>query len=303
MSPTLGDVQQRWSELGDLLRSRRARLEPRFELPGDQRRVPGLRREEVAAAAGVSVAYYTRLEQGRAPNVSDHVLAAVCRALDLGDAERAHAWRLARPGPQPSYDGSSEAVRPQVRALVHTLAPTPALVLGRDRHLLAWNVTAHALHAPHVDAAAVDEPETRPWWPALLFGDPRVAAIFVDWPTKARDTVSDLRVELGRRPHDDRLRRLVDELRAANHAFDELWAAYPIEPCAYHDRRYRIPDLGELTLHDEFLQLGDDNGQRLAIFTAAPGSPSAALLHQLAARLSAPSLPRSPDSTRLGQQQ
>jgi transcriptional regulator with XRE-family HTH domain len=285
-------VQRRWSELGDFLRSRRARLEPRFELPGEQRRVPGLRRAEVAAAAGVSVAYYTRLEQGRAPNVSDDVLAAVFRALDLDDAERAHAWRLARPAPQPSYDGSSEVVRPHVRALVNTLAPTPALVLGRDRHLLAWNATAHALHAPHIDGAAVDEPETRPWWPALLFGDPRVAAIFVDWPAKARDTVSDLRVELGRRPGDDRLRRLVDELRVASRAFDELWAAYPIEPCAYHDRRYRVPDVGELTLHDEFLQLGDDDGQRLAIFTAASGSASAVVLDQLAARSSVPSLPR-----------
>jgi transcriptional regulator with XRE-family HTH domain len=279
-------VQWRWSELGDLLRSRRARLEPRFTPPGDQRRVPGLRRAEVAAAAGVSVAYYTRLEQGRAPNVSDEVLAAVCRALELDDAERAHAWRLARPAPRRSYDGSSEVVRPQVRMLVETLAPTPALVLGRDRHLLTWNSTAHALHAPHVDSAAVDEPETRPWWPALLFGDPRVAAIFVDWPAKARDTVSDLRVELGRRPGDDRLRRLVDELRIASRAFDELWSAYPIQPCAYHDRRYRLPDIGELTLHDEFLQLGDDDGQRLAIFTAAPGSASAGVLGRLAARSS-----------------
>jgi hypothetical protein len=233
----------------------------------------------------VSVAYYTRMEQGRAPNVSDDVLAAVCRALDLDDVERAHAWRLARPAPQPSYDGSNEIVRPHVRALVDALAPTPALVLGRDRHLLAWNATAHALHAPHVDAAAVDEPTARPWWPALLFGDPRVAAIFVDWPAKASDTVSDLRVELGRRPGDGRLRQLVDELRVASRAFDELWAAYPIEPCAYHDRRYRVPEVGELTLHDEFLQLGDDDGQRLAIFTAAPESESAVALEQLAARV------------------
>lgn len=293
MTYAVGDVQQRWSELGEFLRSRRARLEPRFETPGEQRRVPGLRRQEVATGAGVSVAYYTRLEQGRAPNVSDDVLAAVFRALDLDDAERAHAWQMARPAPQPPYDGSSELVRPHVRAMVETLAPTPALVLGRDRHLLAWNATAHALHAPHVDPAAVDEPHTRPWWPALLFGDPRVAAIFVDWIAKARDTVSDLRVELGRRPGDGRLRRLVDELRVASRAFDELWAAYPIEPCAYHDRRYRVPDLGELTLHDEFLQLGDDDGQRLAIFTAAPGSASAMVLDQLAASSSVSSLPRS----------
>lgn len=276
-------MQQRWSELGEFLRSRRARREPQFALPGEQRRVPGLRRAEVAATAGVSVAYYTRLEQGRAPNVSDDVLAAVCRALDLDDAERAHAWRMARPGPQRSYGGSSEVVRPHVRALVETLAPTPALVLGRDRHLLAWNATAHALHAPHLDAAAVDDAGTRPWWPGLLFGDPRVAAIFVDWPAKAGDTVSDLRVELGRRPGDDRLRRMVDELRVASPAFDELWTAYSIAPCAYHDRRYRVPGLGELTLHDEFLQLGDDDGQRLAIFTAAAGSASAMLLGRLAA--------------------
>jgi transcriptional regulator with XRE-family HTH domain len=280
----VADVQQRWSELGDFLRSRRARLEPQFESPGEQRRVPGLRREEVAAAAAVSVAYYTRLEQGRAPNVSDDVLAAVCRALDLDHAERAHAWRLARPSPQRSYDGSGEVVRPHVRALVDTLSPTPALVLGRDRHLLAWNATAHALHAPHLDAGAVDDPDARPWWPALLFSDPDVAAIFVGWSAKARDTVSDLRVELGRRPRDDRLPRLVGELREASPAFDDLWSEYPIQPCAYHDRRYRVPALGELTLHDEFLELGDDDGQRLAIFTATPGSASAAVLDRLAER-------------------
>jgi MmyB-like transcription regulator ligand binding domain len=103
----------------------------------------------------------------------------------------------------------------------------------------------------------------------------------VDWTGKARDTVSDLRIELGRRPDDDRRTRLVDELRLANRPFARPWEDYPIAPCAYHDRRYRRPVVGELTLHDELLELADDEGQRLALFTAVPPTASASALEQL----------------------
>lgn len=159
---------------------------------------------------------------------------------------------------------------------------TPALVLGRDRHLLAWNALAHAMHAPHLDRGIVDDSDLRPWWPELLFCDAHVADLFVDWPSKAQDTVSDLRVELGRRPGDDRLVGHTEALRSRSREFDRLWAAYPVLPCAHHDRRYRHPEVGELDLHDEFLQLGDDDGQRLALFSAAPGSTSALMLERLA---------------------
>jgi transcriptional regulator with XRE-family HTH domain len=275
-------VQRRWTELGEFLRTRRARAVPAFTTPGERRRVPGLRREELAALAGLSPAYYTRLEQGRAPNVSDQVLSAVCRALSLDAAERDHVWRLARPAPATGSAGSDEVVRAQLRMLVDAVSPTPALVLGRDRHLLAWNLTAHALHAPHLDPAVVDDPATRPWWPELLFCDERVIARFADWPSKARDTVADLRGELGRRPDDDRLAALTDGLRTRSGPFADLWAEYPVIPCAHHDRVYDHPAVGRLELHDEFLELSDDPGQRLALFCAAPDSPSARAVEQLA---------------------
>lgn len=275
-------MQRRWVELGEFLRTRRGRALPAVTTPGERRQVPGLRREELALQAGVSLAYYIRLEQGRAPNVSDQVLAAVCRALSLDAAERAHVWHLARPAPATAPAGSGEVLRPELRTLLDALSPTPALVLGRDRHLLAWNATAHALHAPHLDPAVVDDPATRPWWPGLLFCDERVIARFTDWPGKARDTVSDLRGELGRRPDDDGLVALTDELRAGCRSFAELWADYPVIACAYHDRGYDHPVVGRLELHDEFLELSDDPGQRLALFSAAPASPSARALRRLA---------------------
>jgi transcriptional regulator with XRE-family HTH domain len=275
-------MERRWLELGAFLRSRRARLQPAHVLPQDRRQVPGLRRGELAARIGVSAAYYTRLEQGRAPNVSDDVLTAVSRGLRLDDAEQAHVWRLARPAPQPGSDGSAENVRAPVRLLLETMFPSPALVLGRDRHLLAWNATAHALHAPHLDFRALDEPAQRPWWPDLLFCEPRVAEVFERLHEKRRDTVADLRAELGRRPENDRLSQLTASLRSRSETFEMLWQQYPIVVCAHHDRTYRHPVVGSLDLHDEFLELSDDDGQQLALFTAEPGSSSAHALRELA---------------------
>lgn len=123
--------------------------------------------------------------------------------------------------------GSDEVVRPHVVALLRAVMPTPALVLGRDRHLLAWNAMAHALDAPHLDRAAVEDPDSRPWWPDLLFCDACVADLFTDWATKAQDTVADLRIEFSRRPDDDHLVRLVEGLRARSREFERLWSSSP----------------------------------------------------------------------------
>jgi transcriptional regulator with XRE-family HTH domain len=275
-------MQRQWIELGNFLRSRRARAAPGFITPGERRQVPGLRREELAVLAGLSPAYYTRLEQGRAPHVSDQVLHAVCRALALDAAERNYVWRLARPAPATASAGSDETLRPQLRTLLDAVSPTPALILGRDRHLLAWNATAHAIHAPHLDPTVVDDPATRPWWPEMVFCDDDVRSRFLDWPGKARDTVADLRGELGRRPEGDRLTTLTDDLRARSGHFADLWSEYPITVCAHHDRVYQHPVVGTLELHDEFLELSDDPGQRLALFHAAPDTSSARAVRRLA---------------------
>ncbi|MDT0342179.1 helix-turn-helix domain-containing protein [Streptomyces litchfieldiae] len=265
------------SDLGTFLRSRRARLRPADAgLPdlGGRRRVPGLRREELARLAGISPGYYTRLEQGLSPNVSDAVLDAIARVLRLDPTERHHLGTLAHP--RPAAPPPPEHLRPAVRTLVASLGPTPALVLGRRADVLAWNRLAHALLAPHLDFAA------RPNVARLVFLDPRTRELYGDgWPAKCQDTVADLRLVAGRHPGDRALATLIAELTDGSEQFAALWRAHPVRVCAAHTRHYRHPTAGPLTLADELLQLPDDPGLRLVLWSAEPGSPSATALDTL----------------------
>jgi transcriptional regulator with XRE-family HTH domain len=168
----------------------------------DRRRVPGLRREELALLAGVSASYYSRLEQGQAPHASPEVLDALARALGLDDAERLHLHRLAtvtrrtsagrRPAP--------ERVTPAVRQLLAAIGDVPALVLGRRGDVLAWNRAGHALFAGHLDPDAPDHPRQRPTMARLVFLDPHTRDLYADWPAKARAVVATLREASGRHP-------------------------------------------------------------------------------------------------------
>ncbi|GAB2621308.1 helix-turn-helix transcriptional regulator [Streptomyces capparidis] len=270
-------------DLGAFLRTRRARLRPAdVGLPdhGGRRRVPGLRREELAALAGISVGYYTRLEQGQGgAGASDGVLDAVGRVLGLDEAELAHLRRLARPG---RARARPERLRPSVRAVVEAFGHAPALVLGRRADVLAWNRPAHALFAPHLDADAPDRPGSRPNIVRMVFLDPWARELYPDWPGKCHDAAADLRLAAGRHPGDPGIAALVAELTGASEEFAALWAAHPVQDCGTVTREYRHPVAGRLVLAHELLHLRDD-GQRLAVLTAAPGSPSAAALGLLAA--------------------
>ncbi|MEV0696730.1 helix-turn-helix transcriptional regulator [Saccharopolyspora sp. NPDC050389] len=273
------------SELGEFLRSRRARISPEEAgviAYGGRRRVPGLRREELAQLAGVSAGYYTRLEQGQSPNASDAVLDAVARVLRLDEDERAHLYGLARRKTKGSKRPRPERLRPAIRVMIESFGDVPALVLGRRLDVLAWNRMAHALLAAHLDFDAPQRHADRPNWARLFFLDPHLRELFDDWAQKAKDTVADLRLIAGRYPDDQKLTELVGELTMHSPEFAALWAAHPVSACAHHSLQFHHPLVGELTLNDELLRLPDDEGQRIAVFNAEPGSSSEAALNLLA---------------------
>lgn len=269
------------AELGRFLRSRRDAARPEGDDGSTERRVPGLRRGEVAAAAGVSPGYYARLEQGRAGEVSEQVLTALGRVLRLDDAESAHLLALARPAARTPAESSPESPPEHVEGVVAALDHLPALVLGRTTDVLCWNPRGHALLAGHLPFGAPTEPRSRPNWSRLLFLDPLVRARFVDWPAKAHDTVADLRVLLGRRPDDRRLTDLVAGLRGASPDFAALWAGRRVVDCHRHVRDYVHPLVGPLRLTDALFDVPGAAAQRLVVFTAEPGSDSAAALDRL----------------------
>ncbi|MEV1008802.1 helix-turn-helix transcriptional regulator [Streptomyces sp. NPDC049881] len=274
------------AELGEFLRSRRARLRPEdtgLTLYGGRRRVPGLRREELAQLAGVSVGYYTRLEQGQSPNASDAVLDAVARVLRLDDVERGHLFALARPKPpEQRRPARPERVRPGVRTMIDALGDVPVVLMGRFLDVLAWNPMGHALLAGHADPAAPERPRDRPNIARLLFLDPHTRELYADWTRKARATVADLRIIAGRHPGDPELNRLIGELTVGSQDFARMWAAHTVGDCGTDVRTYRHPLVGTMDLAAEFMALPRDEGQRIAVFTAEPGSPSAAALALLA---------------------
>jgi len=196
-------------ELGAFLRARRARLDPLEQgLPTVRaRRTPGLRREEVAQLAGVSVDYYTRLEQGRDLRPSTAVLNALARALQLTTTEREHLFRLDRTGPAPARVAGPERVRPSTRRILERVSPNPALLFGRRLDVLAWNRAAATLIT---DFAAVPVAHRNIVW--LVFLDPAVRAVYPEWESVAREALAFLRGAAGRYPNDPAIASLVGEL-------------------------------------------------------------------------------------------
>ena len=274
-------VLDRRAELGEFLRSRRARLDPAklgLRHFGGRRRVPGLRREELAQLAGVSVDHYVRLEQGRTLHFSDAVLDAVARALQLDDVERAHLHRLARP--EQEADGvltGTQEVRPGLRRLMEMSADVPAYVVGRGTDVLAWNALAAALIT---DFGAL--PRRHRNLARLIFLDEGTRSLYADWRSKAGDVVAYLRLDAGRRPGDPAMAALVDELSAASADFRELWVEHRLKDKTHGRYVYRHPVVGELDLGFETLRLPDDPEQALVAHTVEAGSPSAAALRLLA---------------------
>ena len=245
--------------------------------------MPGLRREELAQLAGVSAGYYTRLEQGLSPNASDAVLDAVARVLRLDQDERAHLYTLARPKPKTRRRPvKPERVRPGVRLMIESMGGVPALVMGRFLDVLGWNPTAHALLAGHLDLDAPDRPDDRPNIARMLFLDAHVRALYFDWTQKARATVADLRLIGGRYAGDPGLNGLIGELTLGSPEFAKLWAAHAVGDCGGATRTYQHPLVGRMELMTELMVLPDDDGQRVAVFNAEPGSPSEEALRLLA---------------------
>ncbi|WP_214408473.1 helix-turn-helix transcriptional regulator [Sphaerisporangium fuscum] len=269
------------AELGRFLRSRRARLRPEdVGLPafGRHRRVPGLRREELAQLAGVSVAYLTRLEQGRGQNVSAEVLDAIGRALRLTDHEHSHLTHLAtchpRKGPTPP---PRQQVRGALAALLTSMDGVAAYVTGPRSDILAWNPMAAALFG-YWDRLPSQERN----WARLVFLRPDHRRLFADWESKAADVVGALRLYAGRHPGDPQLSALVGELSTRSPEFRRLWARHDVKEKSHGTRRLNHPLVGDLTLSFELLQLPDDPEQCLAVYHPGPSSAAAENLRLLA---------------------
>ncbi|MDN3054468.1 helix-turn-helix transcriptional regulator [Streptomyces sp. SRF1] len=262
------------SGLGGFLRAARARVDPaRAGLPSaGVRRVPGLRREEVAVLAGVSANYYTRLEQGRERHPSLQVLDALGRALDLGPDAREHLHRLA--GATPSRRGFPQpAVRPDVLELVEEWTTTPALVLNETLDVLAQNRLAAAMHSGFADPVNLA---------LMTFGDPAGTGFYTDWHQVAEAVVASLRLAQGRRPHDPRLPELVGRLSASSAHFRELWDAHPVRGRTYEAKRFTHPVVGALELTYQAFDIRGSDGQELLVYRAERGSRTADSLRLLA---------------------
>ncbi|MEU4765339.1 helix-turn-helix transcriptional regulator [Actinosynnema sp. NPDC023794] len=270
-------------DLGEFLRSRRARVRPDdVGLPGGgRRRVPGLRREELAMLAGVSVDYYMRLEQGRTPAVSDSVLDAVARVLRLDETERAHLRNLVRPAP--AKRPAPQRVRPGLLRLLEMADDVPAFVMGRRSDILAWNPLADALYG-FGDLPPEDRNSAR-----HTFLRPESRAFYRDWPTVAADMVAFLRLDAGRYPDDARLAALVGELSVKDETFRKLWAQHKVQEKTHGTKLMHHPVVGDLDLDYETLQPTGDPDVVLAVYTARVGSPTEDRLKLLASWSAAPS--------------
>jgi transcriptional regulator with XRE-family HTH domain len=273
-------AQEPNSELRDFLRSRRAKITPEeaglAPQPGT-RRVPGLRREEVAQLAGVSVDYYVRLERGRHLNVSASVLDAIARALSLNDLEHAHLFRIARPARTRPRPLPPQRVRPGLRLLLDSLTDVPALVYGRRMDVLAANHLARALYTDFDALPARSRNMAR-----LVFLDDHFRTLYADWEDAARGIVASLRLYAGRHPHDPALAELIGELSVQDADFRHWWAGHDVFQRTHGTKRFHHPVVGDLVLGYEAFASADDPEQTLGVSTAEPGSPSAERLKLLA---------------------
>ncbi|RWZ54831.1 XRE family transcriptional regulator [Labedella populi] len=256
------------SDLGAFLTARRAALAPddvgvRWS---GVRRVPGLRREEVALLAGVSVDYYARLEQGRERHPSLSVLDALCRALDLDEDARGHLLRLAdvAPGSTAPAPGT-ERVDPSLLAVMDAWPDTPAFVFNRRLDILACNALAGALYS---DFERVDN------LARMIFLDPVGAVFFADWRRSAESSVANLRLALGFDAHDAATLVLVDELAAGSGAFADLWSGNDARGKTREAKTFVHSDVGPMTLEFNAFDVRSAPGQQLIVYRAEPGSPS-----------------------------
>ncbi|WP_326718214.1 helix-turn-helix transcriptional regulator [Streptomyces sp. NBC_00243] len=274
--------------LGQFLRSRRERLSPvAAGLPSTgRRRVPGLRRDEVAALAGVSLSYYSRLEQGRELSPSLRVLEGMARVLRLGDEERRELFRLAQPaGRRTKSPFRVERVRPHLRQLIESWSRTPAFIIGHAQDLLATNALADALYR---DFAQHDNVLR------MLFLDPAAKSFYRNAERAKHRAVADLQQTTASTPEDPRILQLVGELSVRSGEFRSLWAHEYTRVPPYDVKQMYHSGVGDLELRHEALNIRSAPGQQLVILQAEPGSPSADGLALLGS-ISAPEVPHQQD--------
>ncbi len=270
------------NEVREFLSSRRDRITPdQAGLPayGGNRRVPGLRREEVSLLAGVSVDYYTRLERGDLSGVSDSVLDALARALQLDEAETAHLFDLARTANASPVARKPrkkvETLRPSILRLLDAMTEAPAIVRNNYFDYLAANALGRALYAPLFTTPVPNSAR-------FAFLDPAAQEFYPEWERNTQELVAAMRGEAGRNPFDRTLTDLVGELSTRSDTFRRLWAAHDVRIHGAGTKRFQHPVVGELTLAYEELALTAEPGNVMLVYSAEPGSPSAERLALLA---------------------
>lgn len=262
------------NEIREFLTTRRGRITPQqagLATHGTSpRRVPGLRREEVALLAGVSVDYYTRLERGNTAGVSEQVLDAIVRALQLDEPERAHLFDLARAQQtthRPRRRAGAQRVRPGVQRMLDALVGAPAFIRNGRMDILGANRLGRALYSEMFSNPRRPTNSAR-----FAFLDPRAKTFFIDWEKTADDAVAVLRSEAGRDPHDTDLSNLIGELSTQSDEFRVRWAKHDVR---YHDtgvKRIHHPVVGDLELTYEAMTLRGDNELMMFVYTAESGS-------------------------------
>ncbi|SBS71716.1 Transcriptional regulator, XRE family [uncultured Mycobacterium sp.] len=272
------------TEIREFLRSRRARIAPEMAgLPayGGNRRVKGLRREEVAVLAGVSVEYYVRIERGSLAGTSEGVLDALASALQLTEAERDHLFHLARQSGAPSgrpYRKTSATVRPALQDVLDAITGAPALIRNGCYDVLAMNHLGRALYS-----SVLADPRRPANTARFVYMNPRAAeTFFVDYDQVARNAAAMLRMELGRNPHDEELIALVSELSTGSELFRQQWASQDVRLKGYGSKRVNHPVVGRLDLNFESMDLPTEPGLQLNVYTAPAGGAAADSLALLA---------------------
>jgi transcription regulator MmyB-like protein/helix-turn-helix protein len=279
------------ADLGEFLRTRRARMPPEETIPagGSSLRSPGLRREEVARRAGLGLTHYICLEEGRHRDAPPAVLEAIARVLRLDDGERAHLYRLAQPD-EPVPD---ECTGQGVRHLMGGLKGMPAVALNHRHDVLYWNPLGHALLACHLDRDSPLSARHRPNLSRILFLDRRTRELYPQWADEARRMASCLRLASNDHPQDGRLAALIGELAESDAGFAALWSQPPVRARAFGTRLFRHPLVGRMELAFENVEPPDEPGQQVLVFSAEPDTESEKALSRLAARSAWPQEPLS----------
>jgi transcriptional regulator with XRE-family HTH domain len=268
------------AEVREFLSTRRARITPdQAGLPayGGNRRVKGLRREEVAMLAGVSVDYYVRMERGDLGGASESVLDSLALALQLDEAERDHLFDLAREaGPARNRRRSApKVVRPVIQQVLDAVTEAPAWVRNERHDILAMNPLARALYTPVLDSPFAGATERRPANATrYIYLDPGARDFFMDYDVIANDAAAMLRLEAGRNPHDKDLIALVGELSTQSELFRRRWASQDVKFHRSGRKRLRHPAVGELDLNFEAMEMPSEPGLRLNIYTTEPNTPT-----------------------------